>query len=236
MAGKTSAEPEEKKALLKAALLHDIGKLYAPSEILQKQDKLSDAELERMNQAILLGMNMLAKEEQLPFITRSYLKQYAEDTCNRLPNYPHTLMDLYPGTRILKVADMYDTLTAIRPYKAPITSFAAINIMKNDPLRYDPRIVDLLSGCIEVLPIGSYVVLSTGETGIVMKENPKDHTRPVVWGLSRNMPYNLAVPTLGEELYIIDCLMTSDNRQRISKEAVEKYIQKLKKATKKPEA
>ncbi len=228
LAGHMGVDNKEKKYLLEAALFHDIGKLLAPKEILHKQEKLSELELEKMHKAILNGFNMMTSDYAYPAGVRRYLLQLSRDLCNRLPNYSHYDQELLPGTKIIMVADIYDTLTAIRPYKSPVSAYSALKIIRNEPAKYDEKTVDALTECIAILPSGSYVLLSNGEQAIVVRENPKRITRPVVLGLASNSLYDLSLKVVHDEIRIVDSIMTPDNRQQISKELVAKYVEEAK--------
>nr|MCR4586860.1 HD domain-containing protein [Lachnospiraceae bacterium] len=228
LAGKMKLDNREKKYLLEAALFHDIGKLLAPKEILNKQEKLTEVELERMHQAIMNGFNMMTGNYAYPSGVRRYLLQLSRDLSNRLPNYAHYDQELLPGTKIIMVADIYDTLTAIRPYKAPVSAYSALKIIRNEPGKYDEHTVDALTECIAILPAGSYVLLSNGEQAIVVRENRQRITRPVVLGLASNTLYDLSLKAVHNEIQIVDSIMTPDNRQRVSQEAVEKFVAQAK--------
>lgn len=119
------------------------------------------------------------------------------------------------GTKIIQVADIYDTLTAIRSYKSPMSAFSAVKIMRNEPEKYDSNVVDVLEQCIHILPTGSYVVLSNGEQGIVVRENHRVLDRPVVLGLMSNTLYDLGMRATYNEIQIVDTVFTPDNRQHV---------------------
>lgn len=172
-------------------------------------------ELSTVYRCLLDGFNMLSANYQYPAGVRRYIIQLSRDLSNRLPSYTRHEQTLLPGTKILQVADIYDTLTAIRSYKSPMSAFSAVKIMRNEPNKYDSDVVDALEQCIHILPVGSYVMLSNGEQGIVIQENHRILYRPMVLGLMSNSLYDLAMKDTYSQIKILDTVFTPDNRQHI---------------------
>lgn len=226
LASKMQFENKEKKYLIEAAIFHDIGKLLIPSEILQKQEALTEEELNITYRCLLDGFHILCTNYVYPASVRRYIIQLSRDLSNRLPSYSHYDQVLLPGTRIIQVADIYDTLTAIRSYKSPMSPFSALKIIRGEPQRYDSSVVDALEQCIHILPAGSYVVLSNGEQGIVVRENVSVLSRPVVLGLKSNTLYDLGMKSTFSQIQIVDTVFTPDNRQQIQSD-VSKLVASL---------
>ena len=215
LADKMGLDAKESKYLIEAAIFHDIGKLLVPSEILNNTGKLTMTEMNILYEGLLNGFNLLNNNYSYPAGMRRYLIQLFRDLSNRLPSHANFEQTLLPGTRIIQVADIYDTLTAIRSYKAPLSAFSAYKIIRNDENKYDSRVVDCLEQCINILPTGSYVILSNKETGIVVSENVRNLERPTVLGLSTNKLYDLSMRSTYEQIHIVDTVFTPDNRQQI---------------------
>lgn len=215
LAGKMNMEQKECKYLIEAAIFHDIGRLLVPGEILHKEGSLTPGEKNTVYRCLLEGFQRLSANYQYPAGVRRYIIQLSKDLMNRLPGYPRSEQSLLPGTKILQVADIYDTLTAIRSYKSPMSAFSAVKIMRSEPEKYDSNVVDVLEECIHILPTGSYVELSNGEQGIVVRENHKVICRPVVLGLISNTLYDLGIRATYNEIQIVDTVFTPDNRQHI---------------------
>jgi putative nucleotidyltransferase with HDIG domain/diguanylate cyclase (GGDEF)-like protein len=122
------------------ALLHDVGKLVVPSEILNKPGKLTDAEWTVMRSHPSVGVDMLAGID-FPWDVRPIIESHHERWDGR--GYPHGLRgdDIPLSARILAVADVYDALTSLRSYKASSTHEAAMEIMRRDiDAAFDPRV------------------------------------------------------------------------------------------------
>ncbi|HEY0780029.1 MAG TPA: HD domain-containing phosphohydrolase [Gemmatirosa sp.] len=113
------------------ALLHDVGKLVVPAEILNKPGKLTDAEFALMRSHTTEGVRMLADVE-FPWDVRPILESHHERWDGR--GYPHGLAgDAIPLTaRILCVADVYDALTSVRSYKRALSHDEAMAILRKD--------------------------------------------------------------------------------------------------------
>ena len=215
LAKKINMDQKEIKYLIEAAIFHDIGRLLVPPEILHKEGKLTPMEMNTVYRCQLEGFNVLSANYAYPAGVRRYIIQLARELGNKLPNCPRVEQTLLPGTKILQVADIYDTLTAVRPYKSPMSAFSAWKIMREEKDKYSQKAVDLLEESIRILPTGSYVMLSSGEQGIVVTENNRAIDRPVILGLRSNTLFDLSMRDTYEKIQILDTVFTPDNRQRV---------------------
>ncbi len=215
LAGRMNLDAKETKYLIAASIFHDIGRLLVPREIMQKQDTLTPQEMSTVHSCLLDGFNMLGSNYHYPAGMRRYIIQLSRALMDRLPNYPKNDQTLLTGTKIIQVADIYDTLTAVRSYKSPMSAFSALKIMQKETDKYDSQIIDVLVDCIHILPTGSYVELSNGEQGIVVRENHRKLHRPVVLGMRSNTLYDLSVIDTYNQVKIVDTVFTPDNRQRV---------------------
>lgn len=222
---KMKFENKEKKYLIQGALFHDIGKLLVDPKILHKRGKLTTPELSEMHRCILEGYDLLGKNYSYQAAVRRYLIQLSRDMSKDVFSDTGN-QKLLPGTKIIQVADIYDTLTAIRPYKDPMSGVQAFLIMRSEPDKYDPQTVDALEECLNLLPTGSYVKMSNGEEGIVIQENPASQFHPRVLGLGSNKIYDLSDRDLKRTLTITGAVFTSDDRPKIAPERVKELMSK----------
>ena len=113
------------------ALLHDVGKLMTPAEVLNKPGKLTDEEWVLMRSHTTAGVEILGDVE-FPWDVRPLVESHHERWDGR--GYPHGLAgEQIPLTaRILCVADVYDALTSVRSYKRALTHDEAMDIMRRD--------------------------------------------------------------------------------------------------------
>ena len=125
------------------ALLHDVGKLIIPAEVLNKPAKLTDEEWALMRRHPEAGVELLAGIE-FPWDVRPLIESHHERWDGR--GYPHGLAgDAIPLTaRILCLADVFDALTSQRSYKQSMSIADAVEIMRRDIGRaFDPSLFEL---------------------------------------------------------------------------------------------
>lgn len=131
-----------------SANLHDIGKMYTPSEILSKPGKLSELEFNLIKDHARAGYELL-KEIELPWPVADIIMQHHE----RLDGsgYPRGLQgtDILLEARIIGVADVVEAITAHRPYRSALGLDAAVDeIRKFKGSHFDSEVVD---ACMRVL-------------------------------------------------------------------------------------
>lgn len=130
------------EGLRMAGLIHDIGKISVPSEILSKPGRLTDMEFEMIKRHPQVGYNIL-KEIEFPWPVADIILQHHE----RLDGsgYPQGLKgdEIILEARILAVADVVEAMSSHRPYRpAHKLDEALEEISKNRGILYDPQVVD----------------------------------------------------------------------------------------------
>lgn len=123
------------------SMLHDIGKLATPDEILKKPGKLTNEEWVIMREHPLAGVRILGEN---PFyeVAREVSAGHHENYDGT--GYPNQLKgeNIPLSARIVKLADVFDALTTKRPYKEPWTMQAAIDLIDSQAgILFDPKIV-----------------------------------------------------------------------------------------------
>jgi putative nucleotidyltransferase with HDIG domain len=122
------------------ALLHDVGKLMVPPEVLNKPGKLTDEEWTMVRGHPMAGVELLADIE-FPWDVRPIVESHHERWDGK--GYPHGLAgDAIPLTaRVLCIADVYDALTSQRSYKKAFSHEEAMDIMRRDVgTQFDPTL------------------------------------------------------------------------------------------------
>jgi HD-GYP domain-containing protein (c-di-GMP phosphodiesterase class II) len=125
-----------------AGLLHDIGKIGVPDQVLLKPDRLSEHEFSVVQQHPVIGHNILKHIPQLERVLPGVLHHHESFDGH---GYPHRLRgEAIPlDGRILAVADAYDAMTSARPYRAGMPAERAEEILrKGSGIQWDATVVD----------------------------------------------------------------------------------------------
>jgi len=136
--------PGELDALRAASLLHDIGKLAVPEQILSKPGRLTIEEFEKMKIHPIVGAEILGRV-QFPYPVVPIVRSHHEKWDGN--GYPDGLRgeEIPIGARILSVVDCFDALTSERPYRRAHSADEAIDHIKRESRKtYDPRVVACL--------------------------------------------------------------------------------------------
>lgn len=164
-----------------AAILHDIGKVFVPKELLNKPSKLTDEEFQVIKGHSYKGYEYLKEKSQIP--AASYVGILQHHEMFNGTGYPMGTKgeQISLFGRIIAVADVYDALTSDRPYrKAMIPSEAIEYIMGGGGSLFDPVIISHFTQRIAPYPVGTCVYLSNNRTGIVIKNYSDCCLRPKV--------------------------------------------------------
>lgn len=123
------------------ALLHDIGKIIVPTEVLNKAGKLSAEEWTIMKRHPLAGLELVA-DIDFPGDVRAIIRNHHERWDGR--GYPDGLAgeDIPFAARILCVADVYDALTSNRSYRGRMTPPQAARAMRSSKGQFDPALLE----------------------------------------------------------------------------------------------
>jgi HD-GYP domain-containing protein (c-di-GMP phosphodiesterase class II) len=118
------------QALGAGFFLHDLGKCKIPIEILNKPGMLTDEEREIVNRHVLDGYQMVESSGLMTDEARTIILQHHERDDGR--GYPNQKKaeEIHPYARICRLADIYEALTADRPYHSSRSSFEALKFMK----------------------------------------------------------------------------------------------------------
>ena len=163
-------------------LLHDIGKMLIPVEILNKPGRYEAHEFEIMKQHALRGAEMLSNTTGL---TDMFLKPALEHH-ERVDGtgYPHhrSKTDLSQFGLIAAIVDIYDAVTSDRCYHKGKTPHDTLQFLYQLGTQghVDGTLVQQFVQVVGVYPVGSYVSLSTGETAIVKQFNHHSPLKPLV--------------------------------------------------------
>jgi putative nucleotidyltransferase with HDIG domain len=164
-----------------AGLMHDIGKVHTPTEILNKPDRLTPAEFEIMKRHVVDGAEILRRTPEIPPIVPTVAFEHHLRTDGT--GYPTGVErpSLNLATQLCGIADVYDAMRSQRKYQESFPTDRILTVLqRNDGKQFDQRLVRRFSQILGIYPVGNVVRLNTGETGIVVRVNASDPHRPHV--------------------------------------------------------
>ncbi len=167
---------ENMLTLIMGSLLHDIGKIIVPSEILTKTGRLSDEEFTVIQAHPEAGREKL---RELPVPSAPVLAAIAGQHHEHIDGrgYPHHLTGdkIHRFARIAAIADVYDALTTQRSYKPAYKPHIAYKIMvKCSPGQFDESLLSIFFDNVAIYPVGT--ILKTTMGYAIVKESEFGHT------------------------------------------------------------
>jgi len=151
------------------ALLHDVGELRVPKEIMSKKGLLSKEENRLMQTHAQHGADILKQSEGIPTTAIEIARAHHERSNGQ--GYPEGLQedDITYFARIVSIIDVYDTVTTNHNERASINSTEALKNMYNwRNEMFNGALVEQFIQCLGIYPVGSIVELNNGEVGIVI--------------------------------------------------------------------
>jgi len=163
-----------------AGLLHDIGKLKIPTELLNKPGKYTDEEFAQVRLHTQYGYELL---KPLPLDAHIKLAALSHHERCDGTGYPNglTTNDIDPYARVVAIADVYDAMTTARSYRAPLCAFQVIANFERDGLqKYDTKCVLAFLNRIAGTYQNHRILLSDGRSANIVMLNDKQLSRPIV--------------------------------------------------------
>jgi putative nucleotidyltransferase with HDIG domain len=164
-----------------AALMHDIGKVRTPLEVLNKPDKLTEDEFAIMKRHTVDGAEILRGTADIP--TLAPVVAFEHHLRLDGSGYPAGVLrpSLNLCTMLCSIADVYDAMRSQRKYQQAFPSERILDVMKrNDGVQFDQHLVRRFTQLVGIYPAGNLVRLNTGETAVVIKIHAPDPHRPQV--------------------------------------------------------
>ncbi len=147
MSGMNAADCDE---VYYAALLHDVGKIGVPEEIINKESKLTDEEYDVIKQHPVMGEQILHSINEYPSLS---IGAYYHHERYDGRGYPSRLKgeDIPELARIISVADAYDAMTSKRSYRDPIPQqIVREEIVKGSGTQFDPKYAKIMQHLIDL--------------------------------------------------------------------------------------
>jgi HD-GYP domain-containing protein (c-di-GMP phosphodiesterase class II) len=164
-----------------AGLLHDLGKLQIPEEIVNKPSAPTDAEWEILRRHPVLGFEVLGKMRDAGDL--ALIVAFEHHRRNDGTGYPACRQPwpLNQVTELASIADCYDAMRSHRPYDPGWTCERVYaRMMQLSGTAYVPALLERFFGIVGVFSPGSLVRLSSGAIGKVVRNHPVRHDRPLV--------------------------------------------------------
>lgn len=162
-------------------LLHDLGKLKVPEEILNKPGALNSEEFAIMQAHTTLGYKLLCSDPNLDPIIGDVTRHHHERIDGT--GYPHRLQEwqISRFARLVSIVDAFDAMTSDRCYRDGIPASDAIRVLyRNRGRQFDADMVEAFIRMVGIYPPGTLVELSTGEVALIVTVHPGKKLKPRV--------------------------------------------------------
>ncbi|QZI68259.1 HD-GYP domain-containing protein [Pseudomonas protegens] len=184
-----------------AGLLHDVGKLTIPDSILNKPQKLSDTEFERVKLHPEAGGAILRQSHDVDALVLDVCLHHHEKADGS--GYPHRLAgnQISLFAQMGAVCDVYDAVTSNRPYNRGWDPAEAIQRMSTWKGHFDQRVFQAFVKSVGIYPVGALVRLESGRLAVVIEQNPKSLLTPkvrVFFSTRSNLPLEQSVVDLAK--------------------------------------
>jgi HD-GYP domain-containing protein (c-di-GMP phosphodiesterase class II) len=172
---------EELNILGLCGMMHDMGKMLVPLNVLNKPGKLESEEMKIMQTHTILGSELLKSSNDMhPSAVQAALNHHERlDGTGYCRHINQSAISYF--TRMVSVADVYDAMTSDRVYQKGRTHLEATNaLISLSGSQLDPELVVKFIESIGVYPPGCLVELTNGIVAIVIEVNEKTRLRPKI--------------------------------------------------------
>jgi putative nucleotidyltransferase with HDIG domain len=189
-----------------SALMHDIGKVKTPTEILNKPDKLDEREFEIMKRHTVDGAEILRRTPEMP--TLAPIVAFEHHLRLDGTGYPNGVKrgQLNLATMLCGVADVYDAMRSQRAYQQAFPTDRILAVLqRNDGKQFDQNLIRRFAQLVGIYPAGNLVRLRTKELAVVTKAYAPDPYRPRVKvirgadGVDLERPYEINLWEVSEQ-------------------------------------
>jgi len=164
-----------------SALMHDIGKVRTPKDVLNKPEKLTDEEFLVMRRHTVDGAEILRRTPEMPILAPvvAFEHHLRLDGTGYPTGVQRNALNL--GTMLCSIADVYDAMRSQRGYQEAFPTDRILAVLtRNDGSQFDQHLVRRFVQLLGIYPPGTLVKLSTGEVAVVMQVHAPDPYRPRV--------------------------------------------------------
>ncbi|MBE4907397.1 HD-GYP domain-containing protein [Bacillus luteolus] len=163
------------------AILHDVGKMTVPIDILMKPGRLTLEEFETIKLHTEHGFEILRRMPTVPLVAAHCAFQHHERIDGS--GYPRGIKgpEIHEFAKVMAVADVFDAVTSNRVYRSAMLPHEGLEILYSGVGNlFDTKIVEAFRKAVVIYPVGLTVYLNDGRKGIVSKQNQGLSERPVI--------------------------------------------------------
>lgn len=171
-------------------LLHDVGKLKIPKDILQKPGRLNTKEFELMKSHTIEGEKIF---KQIGLNDYAYLARSHHERRNG-EGYPNNIPALFnTELEILQIVDVYSAITMKRTYRDAMRAADAFSLLYRDEDMFNGGLLTQFVDFVGIYPENSIVMLSDGLHAIIEKTNPQFPTSPRVKCIETGVSFHISI-------------------------------------------
>jgi HD-GYP domain-containing protein (c-di-GMP phosphodiesterase class II) len=167
--------------LATAALLHDVGMLRLPEQIVNKKGTLTPEEAQTIRTHPVHSYKIITRELRYPEEIGRAALQHQERWDGQ--GYPKMLSgeNIILFARIIAVVDSFEAMVSKRPYRNSMIGYTAMrNILSDNGRRFDPQVLKIFIRTMGIYPVGSVVLLNDSSIGRVVEVNQSAPLKPKV--------------------------------------------------------
>jgi putative nucleotidyltransferase with HDIG domain len=164
-----------------SALMHDIGKVRTPKDVLNKPEKLTDEEFQIMRRHTVDGAEILRRTPEMPILAPvvAFEHHLRVDGTGYPAGARRSALNL--GTMLCSIADVYDAMRSQRGYQEAFPTERILTVLqRNDGSQFDQHLVRRFVQLLGIYPPGNLVKLTSGEIAVVLQVHAPDPYRPRV--------------------------------------------------------
>lgn len=167
------------------AMMHDIGMLNLPADLIKKAGSYSPPEWQSMKQHTVLGYEYLKTQDGVSTLSAHISLQHHERGDGS--GYPRglTLNEIHEYAKIVAVCDVFDAMNSRRNYRKEFLPHETLEyLMGGSGTLFDHSVITLFVKNVAIYPLGLSVLLNNGQKAVVVQINPEYPQRPIVRPIS----------------------------------------------------